>query len=262
MSAQASCERMRELSDERPERRRGRRLSTLDAPSEKAEAEGIVAGRASAVQSQDESSSDSTELEQLEPQQKLERMAEAFRTILTCLGENPTRPGLRKTPMRAAKALAFFTQGYETDLVEICNDAIFDEDDCQEMVIVRDINIYSMCEHHLVPFVGKVHIGYIPNGRVLGLSKLARIADMYARRLQLQERLTKQIAAAIEEVLKPKGVAVVMESAHMCMVMRGVQKSAAGTVTSSMRGVFLQEDETRAEFMRHVHAPRVGGLLP
>jgi len=170
------------------------------------------------------------------------------------VGEHPEREGLEKTPERAAKALLYFTQGYETDLKEIINGAIFPVG-TDEMVVVRDIDIYSLCEHHMVPFFGKVHIGYIPKGKVLGLSKLARVAEMFSRRLQVQERLTRQIADAIQTVLEPAGVGVVVECTHMCMVMRGVEKPGSSTVTSSMTGVFREDSRTREEFFRIIRKP-------
>jgi len=183
---------------------------------------------------------------------RLQCLESAARTILEALGEDPLREGLSKTPQRMAEALMFFTKGYETNLEDITNGALFTED-TDEMVVVRDIDVFSMCEHHLVPFFGKVHIGYIPKNKVLGLSKLARIADMFARRLQVQERLTKQIAQAVQKILEPQGVAVVVECAHLCMSMRGVEKPGANTVTSSMTGVFREDQRTRDEFMRLIH---------
>lgn len=176
------------------------------------------------------------------------RLAGAVRTVLECLGEDPDREGLKATPDRYAKALLWMTRGYEERLSDVIANAIFDEEH-DEMVIVRDIEISSLCEHHLVPFKGKIHIGYIPNRLVIGLSKLARIAETFAKRLQVQERLTKQVALALDEALRPRGVAVVVECEHMCMVMRGVQKVGSSTVTSCMLGVFRDRQKTRQEFL-------------
>ncbi|XP_064622167.1 GTP cyclohydrolase 1-like [Lineus longissimus] len=175
-------------------------------------------------------------------------MSENFKDILDLVGEDASRQGLLKTPERAAKALMFFTKGYEEKIADILNDAIFDEDH-DEMVIVKDIEMFSMCEHHMVPFIGKVSIGYLPNKRVLGLSKIARIVEVYSRRLQVQERLTKQIAVALTEAIQPTGVGVVIEATHMCMVMRGVQKLNSRTITSTMLGVFRDDPKTREEFL-------------
>lgn len=175
-------------------------------------------------------------------------MKEAVREILKRIGEDPTRAGLVRTPERVEKAWAHLMSGYGQKLPELINGAVF-EAPGDEMVIVRDIEIYSICEHHLLPFFGKCHIGYIPNGWVLGVSKLARIADMYARRLQIQERLGHEIASAVMEAIKPHGVAVIIEAQHLCMMMRGVEKQNSEMRTSAMLGVFRHRPETRAEFM-------------
>lgn len=187
-----------------------------------------------------------------EDPETLDKMNKACKTILECIGEDPDREGLVKTPARWAKALLFLTKGYNQCCQEVTNGAVFSEDH-DEMVVVRNIDIHSLCEHHMVPFTGRVHIGYIPNGKVLGLSKLARIAEVYARRLQVQERLTRQIADAIVEAVEPLGVAVVVECTHFCMVMRGVQKVGASTTTSSVRGIFESNPKTRAEFFSIIH---------
>ena len=168
--------------------------------------------------------------------------------MLKELGEEPGRDGLQRTPLRVAKAMRFFTQGYAQDPAEILNGALFDVT-YDEMVIVKDIELYSLCEHHLLPFLGRAHVAYIPNGKVVGLSKIPRLVDMFARRLQVQERLTSEIAETLETVLQPRGVAVVIESIHLCMMMRGVSQQNSFAITSSLRGVFESDSKTRAEFM-------------
>ncbi|XP_028299741.1 GTP cyclohydrolase 1-like [Gouania willdenowi] len=179
---------------------------------------------------------------------KLPCIEKFYLTILSELGEDAEREGLLRTPLRAAKAMQFLTKGYKETIRDVLNEAIFDENH-EEMVIVKDIDFFSLCEHHLVPFFGKAHVAYLSNRKVVGLSKIARIVEIYSRRLQVQEHLTKQIAQAISEALEPAGVAVVMEANHMCMVMRGVQKINACTVTSVMLGKFQDDPKTRSEFI-------------
>ena len=181
-------------------------------------------------------------------QEIIEQMAERYRDIITALGEDVSREGLVDTPMRAAKAMQFITQGYRQNLDELINDAVF-KSDTDEMVIVRNIELYSLCEHHMLPFIGKAHVAYVPNGRVIGLSKIARIVDYFARRLQIQEVLTKQVATCVESAIDAQGVGVVIEAQHMCMMMRGVQKQNSSMTTSCMLGNFRKQPQTREEFL-------------
>ena len=176
--------------------------------------------------------------------ERIEKLSYHYREILSLLGEDPTREGLLKTPERVAKAMAFITKGYAQDPVQIVSSAIFREE-YKQMVLVKDIELFSLCEHHLMPFVGKAHVAYIPNGYITGLSKIARVVECYARRLQVQERLTVQIRDCIQRALNPIGVAVVIEASHMCMQMRGVEKQGSATTTSAFTGVFLKDTRTR-----------------
>lgn len=184
---------------------------------------------------------DSTSLETASTQ-------ELYRELLRRMGEDPDRDGLLQTPERMEKAIAFLTKGYAMDVTEVLHDALFDVD-YDEMVIVKDIEFYSQCEHHLLPFFGKAHIAYVPNGKVIGLSKIPRLVDVFARRLQVQERLTRQIGDAIQDAINPQGVAVILEAQHLCMMMRGVEKQRSSTVTSAMFGVFKSQLQTRNEFL-------------
>jgi GTP cyclohydrolase I len=174
------------------------------------------------------------------------------RRMLELLGEDPTREGLLRTPLRVAKSLAWLTRGYDLDVADVVGEGVFQEGH-ENMILVRDIELYSLCEHHMLPFFGKAHIAYIPDGKIVGLSKLPRIVDMFARRLQVQERLTEQIARAVEDVLQPRGVGVVIEAFHLCMMMRGVEKQNSKTITSALRGTFRSDGKTRDEFLRLAH---------
>jgi GTP cyclohydrolase IA len=184
-----------------------------------------------------------------EPGPSPEPFADKVRDILSALGEDAGREGLRKTPERVEAALRFLTQGYGQTVAEVIGDAVFEESH-QSMIMVRDIELYSLCEHHMLPFFGRAHVAYIPDGKILGLSKVARVVDVFARRLQVQERLTDDIADAIMDVLRPAGVGVVIEAAHFCMMMRGVEKQNSRTVTSALRGIFRDDSRTRDEFIR------------
>ena len=180
--------------------------------------------------------------------EKIDHIEKLTKDLLKTIGEDPEREGLLKTPKRVGKAWEYFSQGYWENLDDIINEAVFHED-CSELVVVRDIEFFSMCEHHMIPFFGRAHVGYLPNGKVIGLSKIPRIVDMFSRRLQLQERLTSQVANTIQDILDPIGVAVVMEGRHLCMQMRGVEKQNSYASTSAMLGQFRKSAETRAEFL-------------
>jgi len=179
------------------------------------------------------------------------RFQSAVRDMLELVGEDPDRDGLLKTPERVERSMRWMTRGYDLDAAAVIGDALFEESH-QNMIVVRDIEFYSMCEHHMLPFFGKAHIAYIPDGRIVGLSKVARVVDVFARRLQVQERLTDQIAEALDEALSPRGVGVVLEASHFCMMMRGVEKQGSRTLTSALRGVFREDGSTRDEFLRLV----------
>ena len=179
-------------------------------------------------------------------------LQDLVRRQLELLGEDPSREGLLRTPLRVAKSLAWLTRGYDLDVADVVGEGVFEEGH-ENMILVRDIELYSLCEHHMLPFFGKAHIAYIPDGKIVGLSKLPRIVDMFARRLQVQERLTEQIARAVEDVLQPRGVGVVVEAYHLCMMMRGVEKQNSKTITSALRGTFRSDGKTRDEFLRLAH---------
>ena len=196
-------------------------------------------------------------LKMMQPKLDEESIASLMKKMLLKIGEDPSREGLVRTPERAEKAFRFLTSGYETDIASIVNGALFSEK-CDEMVVVKDIEFFSMCEHHLLPFFGKMHVAYLPKDKLIGLSKIPRIVDIFARRLQIQERLTQQVAKTIEEVLAPRGVGVICEARHFCMMMRGVEKQQSGTVTSAMLGDFRERKDTRDEFLSlvaHKHHP-------
>ena len=180
------------------------------------------------------------------------------RRQLELLGEDPDREGLLRTPHRVATSLAWLTRGYEMDVEQVVNGALFDADGASNMVMVRDIELYSLCEHHMLPFYGRAHIAYIPAGKIVGLSKLPRVVEVFARRLQVQERLTEQIAGAIHDVLKPQGVGVIIEAYHLCMMMRGVEKQNSKTITSAVRGLFRSDQRTREEFLTLAYSGHLG----
>ena len=181
------------------------------------------------------------------------------RAIIEAMGDDPDREGLQRTPERVEKAYRFMTKGYEMSVADVVGGGVFEESH-ENMILVRDIELYSMCEHHMLPFFGRAHVAYVPKGRIIGLSKLPRIVEIFARRLQVQERLTDQVADAVMEVLEPAGVGVVVEASHLCMMMRGVEKQNSTTVTSALRGIFRDDARTREEFLRLVHGHRIGRM--
>jgi len=188
-----------------------------------------------------------------------DEFVQLVRRQLELIGEDPDRQGLKRTPERVANALAWLTRGYEMDVQQVVNGALFDAEGACNMIMVRDIELYSLCEHHMLPFYGRAHIAYIPNGKIVGLSKVARLVEVFARRLQVQERLTEQIATALDDVLKPMGAGVVIEAYHLCMMMRGVEKQNSKTITSAIRGSFRSDPRTREEFLTLAHPSRLSG---
>ena len=230
----------------------GYRDASVDAATRaRVPAEGIAARRRQALDTASPRADMGLDLDEA-PTRNLE-FEDVVRRMLELLGEDPDREGLLRTPQRVANSLTWLTRGYETDVSDVVGSAVFEESH-ENMVMVRDIELYSLCEHHLLPFFGKAHIAYIPNGKIVGLSKIPRIVEVFARRLQVQERLTEQIARAIEDVLEPRGVGVVIEAYHLCMMMRGVEKQNSKTITSALRGVFRDNGKTREEFLYLAHA--------
>jgi GTP cyclohydrolase I len=194
-----------------------------------------------------------TERRTVEELAESDEFQEIVRRQLELIGEDPDREGLVRTPRRVATSLAWLTRGYEMDVEHVVNGAVFDSEGATNMIMVRDIELYSLCEHHMLPFYGKAHVAYIPSGRIVGLSKLPRVVEVFARRLQIQERLTEQIASALDDVLQPQGVGVVIEAYHLCMMMRGVEKQNSKTITSAVRGLFRNDQRTREEFLTLAH---------
>ena len=194
----------------------------------------------------------------IETETSNDEFRDLVRRQLELLGEDPDREGLRRTPHRVAASLAWLTRGYEMDVQQVVGHALFDSEGASNMVMVRDVELYSLCEHHMLPFYGRAHIAYIPDGKIVGLSKLPRLVEVFARRLQVQERLTEQIAGAIDDVLKPQGVGVVIEAYHLCMMMRGVEKQNSKTITSAVRGLFRSDQRTREEFLTLAYAHKGG----